>query len=277
MCIRDRIPSDKARGRGPAGFLYGIQEPPIYKDHITNISGAEVIFDTSIPADKVRAALVFSNRLKMWCIHEFTEGDMATGLLKDKRMGDVYVTSVYCHDNKPAVPATLKRLMRRADQEKRGVLILADTNSWSVPCWGGKKTNARGRLWEEYLDRSRLQVLNKGDNFTYISAAGQSIIDVTFATSKVAQRVAHWSVSDWVPQSDHLGVTFVLFTRGGIMPNGHRWNFRKTKDEVWMEFTKMLEERGFCDTPPKQWTMEHLEREACLFVEDLQDLSLIHI
>ena len=111
----------KPRGIGAAGFLYGVQEPPIFKDHITNISGAEAIFDTSIPTDQVRAALVFSNRLRLWAIDEFTEGDMATGLLKDKKMGDTYVTSVYCHDSKPAVPATLKRLMRRADQEKEVV------------------------------------------------------------------------------------------------------------------------------------------------------------
>ena len=263
--------TQRKEGMGPAGFLYGIQEPPIFKDHITNISGAETIFDTTIPPERVRAALVFSDRLKMWCIHEFTEGDMATGLLKDEKMGDIYVTSVYCHDSKPAVPYTLRRLMKRADQEGRGVLVLADTNSWSVPCWGGKKTNNRGRTWEEYLSQSRLQVLNKGDNFTYISAAGQSIIDVTFATKTVAQKVAHWSVSDWVPQSDHLGVTFVLFTKGGMTPNGHRWNFRKTKEEIWEEFTKRLEEKGICDTPPLRWTMEHLEREACLLVEDIHE------
>ena len=94
--------TQRKEGMGPAGFLYGIQEPPIFKDHITNIAGAETIFDTSIPTEKVRAALVFSERLKMWCIHEFTEGDMATGLLKDEKMGDIYVTSVYCHDSKPA-------------------------------------------------------------------------------------------------------------------------------------------------------------------------------
>ena len=262
-----------ATGVGPAAFLYGVQEPPIFKDHITNITGADSIFDTKIPADQVRAALVFSHRLKIWTIHEFTEGDMATGLFKDEKMGDVYVTSLYCHDadNKPAVPDTFRKLMRRADQEGRGVLVLADTNSWSVACWGGKKTNNRGRAWEEYLSTSRLRVLNKGDQFTYISAAGQSIIDVTFATKKVAQRVAHWEVSDWVPQSDHLGVTFVLFTKGGVTPNGHRWNFRKAKAEVWEEFKRRLEEKGFCDTPPGQWTMEHLDREACLLVEDIHE------
>ena len=54
---------------------------------------------------------MFSERLKIWTIHEFTEGDIATGLFKDDKLGDTYITSVYCHDadKKPAVPNTLLR------------------------------------------------------------------------------------------------------------------------------------------------------------------------
>ena len=80
---------------------------------MTNIGGAGAIFTKDIPEKDVRAALVFSERLNILQQPEFTDKDMATGLLTDSRMGQVYVTSLYCHDKKPAVPSLFKKLVRR--------------------------------------------------------------------------------------------------------------------------------------------------------------------
>ena len=105
-------------GRNPAGFLYGLQEPPIYKGRVTNISGAGVIFAKDIPEKDVRAALVFSERLNILEQPEFTDRDMATGLLTDSRLGLVYVTSLYCHDKRPAVPPPVKKTFQGSQQGK---------------------------------------------------------------------------------------------------------------------------------------------------------------
>ena len=117
---------------------------------MTNIGGAGVIYSKKIPEKEVRAALVFSERLNILQQPEFTDRDMATGLMTDSRLGQVYVTSLYCHDQRPAVPSLFKKLERRAKKEKIQLLVLSDTNSWSPSLWGGKQVNARGKAWEEY-------------------------------------------------------------------------------------------------------------------------------
>merc|ERR1712102_182293 len=141
---------------------------------------------------------------------------MATGLLTGTRLGDVYVTSLYCHQDMPAVPRKFRQLAAKAKQEGRELLVLSDVNAHSQALWGGKDTNARGKKWEEYLERQgQLTVLNKGDKFTFVTARGQSIIDVTMATSKIASATNFWEVSDYVPGSDHLAISFLLHTGGG--------------------------------------------------------------
>ena len=127
---------------------------------------------------------------------------------------------------------------------------------------------------EKYLDsiNHRLQVQNKCDKFTFINSIGESIIDVTFATPKLARNIKHWSVEDWVPQSDHLAVSFVLYLKDGVTPPGQRWNFRKAEEETLREFTKELEEEGFdCETPDGEWDMMATTMEALLLTQDLSD------
>ena len=49
---------------------------------------------------------------------------------------------------------------------------------------------------------------------------------------------------DWVPQPDHLTVSFVLYLKHAMTPAGQRWNFRRVKEEALTELTRRLEEEG---------------------------------
>ena len=157
-----------------------MQEPPIFKGKVTNIGGAGVIYYKGIPEKDVRAALVFSERLNILQQPEFTDKDMATGLLTDSKLGQVYVTSLYCHDKRPAVPSLFKKLVRRAIKEKRQLLVLSDTNSWSPSLWGGKQGNTRGRTWETYLEsiNHAIQVYFKVSFLGYVNAPVMCILKV---------------------------------------------------------------------------------------------------
>ena len=217
---------------------------------------------------------MFSQRLKILEQPQYTNMDMATGLLTDGNLGETYVTSLYCHDKRPAVPLLFKKLERQARIENKQLLVLSDTNSWSPALWQGKYSNKRGEAWERYLEsiNHRLQVQNKGDKFTFINSIGESIIDVTFATPRLARNIEHWSVEDWVPQSDHFAISFVLYLKNGMINPGQRWNFRRASDEAKAEYTRRLEEEGYdCTTPDDQWNMLALQREALLITQDLSD------
>ena len=135
-----------------------------------------------------RAAIICSVNMNIWPISDYCNRDMATGLLKGSDIGDAYIVSLYCDGAlKQAVPILFKQLVSLAKREGRQVLALMDSNSHSESLWSSKNTDSRGREWEEYISEARdITVLNRGDHFTYMSKKGQSIIDVTLSTPRLA-------------------------------------------------------------------------------------------
>ena len=87
---------------------------------------------------------------------------------------------------------------------------------------------------EEFLGRQgNLSVLNRGDKFTFVTARGQSISDVTMATPKVAEAIKFWEVTDYVPASDNLAVSFILRIGGGWTIPDRGWDFKGMTNEAW--------------------------------------------
>ena len=161
--------------------------------------------------------------------------------------------------------------MTRARKENREVLVLSDTNSHSQALWGGKDTNPRGIKWEEFLERNgNLSVINKGDKFTFVTARGQSIIDVTLATPKVAGATKFWEVTDYVPASDHLAISFILHIGGGWTIPDRGWDLKGMSEEAWDKFTNMMEELStHLDDLDTTWNSADLDREANKFLSDM--------
>ena len=122
----------------PLGYVFGLLEPAIMHDQVVNMGGAEAIFDKTIPNDQIRAALIFNPQMNIWEVSEFCNRDMATGLLTGTDLGDVYVVSLYCHNDLPAVPRRFRQLAARAKTEGRELLVLSDLNSHSQALWGGE-------------------------------------------------------------------------------------------------------------------------------------------
>ena len=258
-------------GHMPVGYLFGLLEPAIFHDKVVNMGGAEAIFCKEVPNDQVRAAIIYNPHLNMWAVDEFMNRDMATGLLTGSDLGDVYIVALYCHEDLPAVPRKFRQLMARAKQENREVLVLSDLNSHSQSLWGGKDTNARGRKWEEFLERQgQLSVLNKGDKFTFVTNKGQSIIDVTLATAKVVSATAFWEVSDYVAASDHLAISFVLHIGGGWTIPRKGWDIKDMSEEAWKSFEEDMElDSQPIPTSSLWWNMSDMNREANLFMSDI--------
>ena len=247
----------------PSGYLYGLLEPSIIHDKVVNMGGAEAIFDKNVPNDQVRAALIFNSQLHIWEVPDFCNRDMATGLLTGTKLGDIYVVALYCHQDLPAVPRKFRQLAALAKTENRELLVLSDLNAHSQAFWGGKDTNTRGRKWEEFLERQgQLSVLNKGDKFTFVTGKGQSIIDVTLATPKVACATTYWEVADYVPASDHLAISMVIHTGGGWTIQDKGWDLKSLKEQDWENFFNKMEESSQIFEKGDTWDEAILDEEA---------------
>ena len=60
----------------------------------------------------------------MWEEKDFCDRDMATALWTGTHLGDVYVTSLYCDIDLPAVPNKLKKLAAKAKHENRELSLI---------------------------------------------------------------------------------------------------------------------------------------------------------
>ncbi|CAH2227082.1 jg25023, partial [Pararge aegeria aegeria] len=91
-------------------------------------------------------------------------------------------------------------------------LVLGDFNAKSQ-AWGSPTSDGRGRavlVWAVHLG---LSLLNRGTVHTCVRAQGGSIVDLSFASPSVADRVANWRVEDGVETlSDHNYVRFEVST-----------------------------------------------------------------
>ena len=271
----------KSRGKkigvGLAGFLYAVQEPNIKYRKIVNIRNAICIMDQKCMTRKrkpvcPRAAIICSINMNIWPISDYCNRDMATGLLKGSDAGDAYIVSLYCDGtSKQTVPILFKQLVSLAKREGRQVLAMMDSNSHSESLWSSKLTDNRGRDWEEYIGEARdITVLNKGDQFTYMSKKGQSIIDVTLATPKVAEKISQWEVVDSVPLSDHLSIEMLFNSRGCWTDPPTNWNM---SDKVFRkeDFTRIMEEKSSNTGHTRFWTPDDLDRNALSIVNDMVD------
>ncbi|XP_039761464.1 uncharacterized protein LOC120634755 [Pararge aegeria] len=89
---------------------------------------------------------------------------------------------------------------------------LGDFNAKSQ-AWGSPTSDGRGRavlVWATHLG---LSLLNRGTAHTCVRAQGGYIVDLSFASPSVADRVANWRVEDGVETlSDHNYVRFEVST-----------------------------------------------------------------
>ena len=267
-------PTGWKKGTPPEAFIFALQEPGVWGKSIVNIKNAIQIMDLKCLGGRKpvnpRAAIICSNHLNMWPMADLCSRDMAVGLLKGSNLGDIYVVSLYCDgERKKAVPPEYKHFLKIAKQEHKQVITLMDSNSHSETLWQSKKTCSRGREWENFLTKTRyLAPMNTGDNFTFMSKKGQSIIDVTLATSPLADRISQWGVVDSVPNSDHLSIEMLLQMEGVWTRPPRTWNFN-SKAFQKERFTEEMENSSTVAEQARYWDPAILDRQAQSFVDDM--------
>ena len=265
----------KNRGNHPEGFVFALQEPAIVSKKLVNIKNVIQIMDTKCMSRKrkpvnPRAAIICSIHLNMWPVAELCTRDMAVGLLKGSNLGDIYVVSLYCDGAAhKAVPEEFRRFRKIAKKENKQVLLLMDSNSHSETLWSSKKTCARGREWERYINHDPdLLISNIGDHFTFMSQRGQTLIDVTMATAKVDENITHWSVVDCVTNSDHLAIEMLLHINGAWNLPPASWDFGNKKFDKDLFVLKMESNSGDSDGD-RFWDPETLDRQGQSFIDDM--------
>ncbi len=112
-------------------FLFGLQEPPVYKGKIVGFGNFQKLIYSNRNGDP-RAAIYASRSLHIWPMTEFCDRDTAIGQWKtgNNKIDAIIVVSVYMDILVPGVwPAAFERLLDFCKRKKKEVLICGDTNA----------------------------------------------------------------------------------------------------------------------------------------------------
>ncbi|CAH0724206.1 unnamed protein product, partial [Brenthis ino] len=89
----------------------------------------------------------------------------------------------------------------------RPIIVLGDFNARSRT-WGDTRDDRRGIIIQEWAASLDLRILNQGSISTCVRWQGESIVDLTWASTSASRMVSDWRVAeDVVTLSDHRYIT----------------------------------------------------------------------
>ena len=156
-----------------------------------------------------RAYIFASSNLHIWPIPSLTNGDVATALFDthDPKVGKLVLCSFYWDILEKEIPAAYLKVAEFARSNGFILITGSDTNAHST-LWNCAKDNTRGKKLEEMMIKADLVPVNRGNKWTFQGGMGNSIIDVTMVTSRFANRIKDWRVSNRNTFSDHNLIEF---------------------------------------------------------------------
>ncbi|XP_067216670.1 uncharacterized protein [Linepithema humile] len=163
--------------------------------------------------------------------------------------GDVKVISCYILPGKGRNRAVA---FRRELHELEGAVraagnktvLCGDFNAKSTH-WGSKITCKRGDLLWKWASNLGLRVVNTGDTPTCVRPQGTSVVDITWATEDLCERVTNWRVEpDLETLSDHCAILFNIEEaqrrrrrryrqRSPSYRDTPRWNIKKMNEDIF--------------------------------------------
>jgi hypothetical protein len=110
---------------------------------------------------------------------------------------------------------------------KKELIIGCDANAHHA-LWGSTGTNPRGESLLEFLASLNLNILNHGNQPTFMVCNWKEVIDLILGTNKIVNMVSNRHVSDEPSLSDHR---YICFQIGNITTN--QVTFRNPKRTNW--------------------------------------------
>jgi hypothetical protein len=131
--------------------------------------------------------------------------------------------------------------------------------------WGSTGSNPAGERLMEFLVSSNLNILNHGNEPTFVVCNRREVIDLTLGTNKRANLRSYWHVSDEPSLSDHR---YICFPVGNISVNQVTFRNRRTNWESYKDDRKVNLEtlsRRIHTIKDIDWSIDQLQRAITSF------------
>jgi ribonuclease HI len=192
-----------------------------------------------------RACIATSKEVRGCQLNQFTNRDHTAVLFRFNNKQIIFC-SIYCpgepEAEKKSPPAKiLIDLVEYARLKNLPLIIGGDVNSRHLS-WGSSETQKRGEDLLEFIISKNLIVLNEGNKPTFANVLRGEVLDITFVSDSLINRVVGWRVSDIESFSDHMYLDFELIENVNLSNSD---NFRCIKKTRWREYkSKLAENRG---------------------------------
>lgn len=179
-----------------------IQEPFTYKGKVRGYTspGFRVI-QPSVDNPWV-AAVINSGRVEVFQNANLESGHVIC-FQAITEIGQINIINMYCQYSLDIEPFITRLEELLGGLKGQNVVITMDANAKS-DWWFSGMTDERGEKLEEMILEQGLRVVNKPNNPpTFSSQSGESNIDITLASEKVARCITDWRVDTICTTSDH--------------------------------------------------------------------------
>lgn len=191
-----------------------IQEPHIYDSKIQgfDLQACNIFYHAN--GSKPRACIVATKDVSITLLPQFCDGDTTSVVLNTGKSGlneDINVCSAYLPgDSIDSTPGrTVTGIQEHSSNTGLPLLLGCDANAHHV-LWGSSNINKRGSDLAEFLVSTDLEILNKGKEPTFLTKTRKEVLDVTFASNSIVDRIENWHVSPAETLSDHREINFSI-------------------------------------------------------------------
>ena len=201
--------------------------------------------DTSNPREMPRACVLTNSALNAKLISELTTRDICTievTLLYDRKnrnkiYRNYFYCSAYCPYEQRSPTDDLKKVVSYCESQGLPLILGCDANAHHI-IWGSSDINLRGSDLMEYLSSTNLEILNVGNNPTFVRSDREEVIDITLCSRVISQEMSNWHVPNEESLSDHR---FIYFEHLGEFLNS--LTFRNPRSTNWDLYQENLATR----------------------------------
>ncbi|XP_043467491.1 uncharacterized protein LOC122501807 [Leptopilina heterotoma] len=172
-----------------------IQEPWVFKGRIRGLNGCgKLVSSPQEPVPRADSAVVKAKYLE-----------------KNGNKREVVIASAYFpgSGDEPAPPTEVEKLVDYCQQQGLPLIKGCDANAHHV-VWGSTDINDRGRRLLDFLIDTDLDILNQGNEATFVTVNRKEVLDITICSKSLCDGVRDWRVSNEDSLLDHRPITFRL-------------------------------------------------------------------
>lgn len=190
-----------------------IQEPYVYRGLVSRLATPSGRLMYNKGTETPRAALLVRPTVKCILLTQFLSRDMVAVIAVVPTTGgkqEVVVASAYFPgDSEEAPPIEVRSLIKYCEESNKQLILGCDANAHHL-AWGSTDTNTRGENLYEFISSTNLDIVNRGNEPTFVTRIRQEVLDITLASPLLSATLKNWYVSREASLSDHKHIRFDL-------------------------------------------------------------------